>query len=174
VQVDGGAVRLLVVLVVTTALLMAAVPLAVTQAPRLHSPSLAAVAFGTSLIALVAGVVLLARSAVLGRRARRDAEQADALTDPRPGRNHVVLVPTAGRVLVAASGPASGPRHALVDDLAVARRIPRQSRHSPSTAGQSPSGESHTHAQASSAVAEASDARAAAFAARYTSTRSRR
>ena len=202
--------RLLVVLVVTVALLVAATPLALSQAPRLHSPLFAGVAFGVAAIALVAGVALLVRSTTLRRQAgdgtqrrgavaarvvpspRRAPEQDahqdlqppadESVTDPRPGHEHIVLVPIRGRLTVSASAPGSRPRHALVVEP---RRQPRQD---PSTAGQSPTGPSHTQAQQSSptavfdnpdddpdaAVSEAAAARSVAFAARYTTMRSRR
>jgi hypothetical protein len=192
----GGAVRLLVVLVVTVALLVAAVPLAVTQAPRLHSPLLAVVAFGVAGIAFVAGVALLVRATMLRRRVD-DGQPApdEAVTEPRPGPEHIVLVPTAGRITVSAGASATGPRHALAeasDAAGVApARVPLQARQRPVTAGQSPTGPSHTHAHAQAgasddavtpdlgeprdpAVAEAAASRAAAFATRYTTTRSRR
>jgi hypothetical protein len=177
-------VRLLVVLVVTVALLVAAVPLAVTQAPRLHSPLLAVVAFGVAGIAFVAGVALLVRATMLRRRVD-DGQPApdEAVTEPRPGPEHIVLVPTAGRIAVSTGASATGPRHALVE-------VPDQARQGPVTAGQSPIGPSHTHAQHTwasddadtpdfadapdPAVREASASRAAVFAARYTTTRSRR
>ncbi len=199
-----GAVRLLVVVVVTVALLVAAAPIAVTQAPRLHSPLLAVVAFGVAVIALIAGVALLVRATALGRAARgasagpaggrprrRDAVAArvvpaqrggdgqpppdDAVTEPRPGPERILLVPTAGRITVSAEASATGPRHALVEVSARGRRQPRQD---PSTVGQSPTGPSQIHAQQMSegpdpAVEEAAE-RSAAFAARYTATRSRR
>jgi hypothetical protein len=202
-------VRLLVVLVVTVALLVAATPLALTQLPRLHSPLLAGVAFGVAAIALVAGVALLLRATAVrrrasgdgapgpGRPARRGAVAArvvpsprrapdqglqppadESATDPRPGHEHIVLVPTGGRLTVSASAPGARPRHALVGHPAR-----RQSRQDPSSAGQSPTGPSHTQAQQSSptgsddpdaATAAAATERSAAFAARYTATRSRR
>jgi hypothetical protein len=185
----GGAVRLLVVLVVTVALLVAAVPLAVTQAPRLHSPLLAVVAFGVAGIAFVAGVALLVRATMV--RGRTDDGQPppdEAVTEPREGPEHVVLVPSAGRITVSTGASATGPRHALGEaegpDVpgAVPGRVPLQARQGPSTAGQSPTGPSHTHAQQmvgsddapDPAVAEAAASRAAAFATRYTTTRSRR
>jgi hypothetical protein len=201
-------VRLLVVLVVTVALLIAATPIALSQAPRLHSPLLAVVAFGIAVIALVAGVALLVRATSLGRRAvgtepagpRRGAVAArvvpsprrgwdragdppadESVTEPRAAHEHIELVPVAGRITVSASASATGPRHALVAPL----RHPRQD---PSTAGQSPTGPSHTQAQQSTplddadpddadpdaAVTAAAAERSAAFAARYTTTRSRR
>jgi hypothetical protein len=171
-------VRLLVVLVVTVALLVAAAPIALTQAPRLHSPLLAAVAFGVAVIAFVAGVALLVRATTLGRRADDGQPPPDeAVTDPRPGPEHIVLVPTAGRITVSTGASATGPRHALVE-------VPGQSRQDPWTAGQSPTDPSHTHAQHSwaspdvdtpdPAVAEANATRSAGFAARYTTMRSRR
>ncbi len=147
----GGAVRLLVVLVVTVALLAAAAPLAVTQAPRLHSPLLAVVAFGVAGIAFVAGVALLVRATRLGRRAVDDGPPPDeAVTDPTPGPEHIVLVPTAGRITVSTGASATGPRHALAeapDAGPGSGRVPRQARQDPSTAGQSPTGPSQTHAQ---------------------------
>jgi hypothetical protein len=185
----GGAVRLLVVLVVTVALLVAAVPLAVTQAPRLHSPLLAVVAFGVAGIAFVAGVVLLVRATTLRQRDADDGQPPpdEAVTEPRPGPEHIVLVPTAGRITVSTGASATGPRHALVEVPSRAR-VPLQARQGPSTAGQSPTGPSHTHAQQipaaddadtpdlddapEPAVAEAPAPRS--FAARYTTTRSRR
>jgi hypothetical protein len=181
----GSAVRLLVVLVVTVALLVAAVPLAVTQAPRLHSPLLAVVAFGVAGIALVAGVALLVRATTLRRRTAGDGQPPpdEAVTEPRPGPRHIVLVPTAGRIAVSTGASTTGPRHALVE-------VPDQARQDPTTDGQSPTGPSQTHAQHTwasddaatpdldgapdPAVGGASASRAAAFAARYTTTRSRR
>jgi len=188
-------VRLLVVLVVTVALLVAATPIALTQAPRLHSPLLAAVAFGVAGIAFVAGVALLVRATLLRRRPGDGQPPPDeAVTEPRPGPEHIVLVPTAGRITVSAGTSATGPRHALGEaadaPAATPGRVPLQARQGPSTAGQSPTGPSHTHAQQTwtsddadtpdlddppdPAVAEAAAARAAAFATRYTTTRSRR
>ena len=190
-----GAVRLLVVLVVTVALLVAAAPIALTQAPRLHSPLLAVVAFGVAGIAFVAGVALLVRATVLRRRPGNGQPPPDeAVTEPRPGPEHIVLVPTAGRIAVSTGTSATGPRHALAEvaDLpgAAPARVPPQTRQGPSTVGQSPTGPSHTHAQQTwasddadtpglddspdPAVAEGAAARAAAFATRYTTTRSRR
>ena len=176
-QWGGGAVRLLVVLVVTVALLVAAVPLAVTQAPRLHSPLLAVVAFGVAAIAFVAGVALLLRATMLRRRAADDGEPPpdEAVTEPRPGPGHIVLVPSAGRITVSTGASATGPRHALVE-------VPDQARQEPTTAGQSPTGPFHTQAQQTvgpddapdPAVEEAAASRAAAFATRYTTMRSRR
>lgn len=198
--------RLLVVVVVTVALLAAAAPLALTQAPRLHSPVLALLAFGVAVVALVAGVALLVRAMMLHRRTqvagpRRDSLQArivsaprsgadasaprrfarldpagdDAETDPRPGPERILLVPTSGRIAVSAGASLRGPRHALDDEAA------DQSRQDPDTTGQSPAGPSQTHAQQTSAddaagpaVDEAIAARSASFAARYTATRSRR
>jgi hypothetical protein len=188
----GGAVRLLVVLVVTVALLAAAAPLAITQAPRLHSPLLAVVAFGVAGIAFVAGVALLVRATWLGRRAVDDGPPPDeAVTDPAPGPEHIVLVPTAGRITVSTGASATGPRHALAEAPdAGPGRVPRQARQDPSTAGQSPTGPSQTHAQQTwatddadtpdlddapdPAAARAAGARSASFATRYTTTRSRR
>jgi hypothetical protein len=185
----GGAVRLLVVLVVTVALLVAAVPLAVTQAPRLHSPLLAVVAFGVAGIAFAAGVVLLLRATTLRRRDAGDRQPApdEAVTEPRPGPEHIVLVPTAGRITVSTGASATGPRHALVEARDPGP-VPLQARQGPSRAGRSPTGPSHTHAQQIAAsddadtpdlddapepaVAEAPAPRS--FAARYTTTRSRR
>jgi hypothetical protein len=203
-------VRLLVVLVVTVALLVAAAPIALTQAPRLHSPLLAVVAFGVAVIALIAGVALLARATMLHRRTgpfgpralepagagpRREAVRArvvpaprsgddqppgdDADTEPRPGPDRIVLVPSAGRITVSTGASVTGPRHALIDEAVT---TPRQARQDPSTAGQSPTDPSHTHAQQISGLDDPADpnveedtaARSAAFAARYTATRSRR
>lgn len=201
--------RLLVVVVVTVALLAAAAPLALTQAPRLHSPVLALLAFGVAVIALVAGVAMLVRATMLHRRTRRQAVgprreplQArvvsaprsgadasaprrvarlepggdDAETDPRPGPERILLVPTSGRIAVSAGASLRGPRHALDDEGAA-----DQSRQAPDTTGQSPAGPSQTHAQQTSAddaadpaAGEAIAARSASFAARYTATRSRR
>jgi hypothetical protein len=166
-------VRLLVVLVVTVALLIAATPIALSQAPRLHTPLLAMVAFGVAVIALVAGVALLVRATTGHRRAlpagddvagvprrgtvaarvvpspRRAADLQpaadDSVTDPRPGHGHIVLVPTAGPITVSASASATGPRHALAGPAGRG-----QLRQDPSTAGQSPTGPSHTQAQQSS------------------------
>jgi hypothetical protein len=188
-------VRLLVVVVVTVALLVAAAPIALTQAPRLHSPQLAMVAFGVAVLALVAGVALLARATLLHRRARpaplaagarRAAVRArvvpaprsatdgplgdDAETEPRHRPEHIRLVPVAGRIAVSTGASTTGPRHALVDLAEAGQR--RQE----DTTGQSPGGPSHTQTQQSSAddVEEAVTARSAAFARRYTATRSRR
>jgi hypothetical protein len=184
-------VRLLVVVVVTVALLIAAVPLALTQAPRLHSPLLSVVAFGVAVIALVAGVALLVRATLLHRRARSPLAAArrsplraqvvpapraapdeplgdDAETEPRHRPERILLVPVAGRITVSAGASTTGPRHALVD-LAEAGQSRQEG-----TTGQSPGGPSHTHAQQSADVGESASARSAAFARRYTATRSRR
>lgn len=181
--------RLLVVVVVTVALLVAAAPIALTQAPRLHSPLLAVVAFGVAVIALIAGIALLVRATLLHRRPpapaavgpRREALRArvvpaprsgsdrpvgdDAETEPRRRSERILLVPAAGRVTVSTGASPTGPRHALADE-------PGQSRQDPDTTGQSPAGPSQIHAQQSSG-GSATD-RSAAFARRYTATRSRR
>jgi hypothetical protein len=181
-------VRLLVVVVVTVALLVAAAPIALTQAPRLHSPLLAVVAFGVAVIALIAGIALLVRATLLHRRPpapaavgpRPEALRArvvpaprsgsdqpvgdDAETEPRRRSERILLVPAAGRITVS-TGASTAPRHALVDE-------PGQSPQDPDTTGQSPAGPSQIHAQQSSG-GSATD-RSAAFARRYTATRSRR
>jgi hypothetical protein len=183
-------VRLLVVLVVTVALLVAAAPIALTQAPRLDSPLLAVVAFGVAGIAFLAGVALLVRATILRRRVDDGQPPPDeAVTEPRPDGEHIVLVPTAGRITVSTGASATAPRHALVEAPGPGL-VPVQARQEPRTAGQSPTGPSHTHAQhvtATSdpgtpdpddprdpAVGEASATRSASFAARYTTMRSRR
>ncbi len=89
--------RLLVVLVVTVALLLAATPIALSQSPWLHSPLFAVAAFGIAVIALVAGAALLVRATTLHRRAalagdgsgsalpRRGAVAARVVPSPRRG-----------------------------------------------------------------------------------------
>jgi hypothetical protein len=179
--------RLLVVLVVTVALLAAAAPLAITQAPRLHSPVLALVAFGVAGLALLAGIALLVRAAVLLRRAapdgrsvRDDQPPADeSVTEPRAdaGSDHIVLVTTAGRLAVSVPMTVTPPRHARDEG-----DTDQGSDQEPVTVGHSGGGaESQSQAQASTgpdpvedAVADPSAERSAAFASRYTTTRSRR
>ncbi len=181
--------RLLVVLVVTVALLAAAAPLAITQAPRLHSPVLALVAFGVAGLALLVGLALLARAAVLLRRSRAVPDagpvpdgQPDAdesVTEPHSGPDYIALVPTAGRLTVSVPVAVTPPRHARPE-----RPGPGQaSDQEPVTVGQAGGGAvSHSQAQASTAtgdpvedaVADPSAERSASFASRYTTTRSRR
>ena len=191
----GGAVRLLVVLVVTVALLVAATPIALTQAPRLHSPLLAVVAFGVAGIAFVAGVALLVRATVLRRRPGDGQPPPDeAVTEPRPGPEHIVLVPTAGRIAVSTGTSATGPRHALAEAADPRGRRPAGCRFRPARARRrrasrpparptpTPSrrGPPTTRTPPASTMPRTPPsrrppaARAAAFATRYTTTRSRR
>ena len=111
--------RLLVVLVVTVALLVAAAPIALTQAPRLHSPLLAVVAFGVAGIALLAGAALLGRAMMLHRRARTVGPRAAGpgragarAAGPRPEalRARIVPAPRSGVGRPAADDAESEPR----------------------------------------------------------------
>ena len=196
-------VRLLVVLVVTVALLAAAAPLAITQAPRLHSPVLALVAFGVAGLALLAGIALLVRSAVLLRRSgvpdagsvpvRADQPPADeSVTEPRPGPDRIVLVPTAGRLSISVPATVTPPRHARVEasgatggGLEASGATDQASDQEPVTVGQVDGGGDRTASQSQAqadtgtgaveaAVDDPSAERSAAFASRYTTTRSRR
>jgi hypothetical protein len=174
-------VRLLVVVVVTVALLVAAVPLAVTQAPRLHSPLLAGVAFGVAVIALVAGVALLVRATSLHRRPRAAGPGPSGAPAVGPRREalraRVVPAPRSAADQPpgddAETEPRHGPERILLVPLAGRITVsasasvtgPRhalveeagaalQSRQDPGTTGQSPAGPSHTHTQQSSAYAD--------------------
>lgn len=181
----GGAVRLLVVMVVTLALLAAAAPVAITQAPRLGSPVLALAAFGVAGIALLAGLALLVRAALLGRRtaaaavAPPEVPADDTVTEPQTGADRIALVPSGGRLGISVRTAATPPRHARDDDQPDQEPVTRDH----ADVG----GEPHTHAQASSpvpsvppvssveeAVDDPSPRRSAAFSSRYTAMRSRR
>lgn len=157
--------RMLVVGVVTVALLVAAVPFALTQAPRWNSPLLAGATFAVAASALLAGIGLLVRAAILRRRglasagapSRRTADD-DPATEPRRRPAPVTLVVV----------PSRAPQPAGVD----------QSGHDERCGQPSPAGPSQIHAQQSPAGSDAvvtlSSGRSAAFAARYTATRSLR
>ena len=181
VRAEGVRVRLLVVMVVTLALLAAAAPVAISQAPRLGSPVLALVAFGVAGIALLAGLALLVRAALLGRRAAAvdEVPADDSVTEPRSGADRIALVPTAGRLAISVPTATTPPRHARDDEPAQDQPVTRDH----ADVG----GEPHTHAQASSpvsavsavspveeAMADPSPRRSAAFSSRYTAMRSRR